>query len=99
MKEGRGHETRVLAHAGVSSVVGSDLVAFTEDKQPMWLVLCRAKDLPRPGSARLWDKLFLEDSRGAIKKCCTLHLSGSHREPTAHYRMAMWAAGGRPMGV
>lgn len=39
-----------------------------EDKYPMWLMLYRAKDLLKPGSARLWDELFLEDLRGAIKK-------------------------------
>lgn len=85
-------------------MVGSDLVAFIEDKHPMWLMLYRAKDLLRPGSARLWDKLFLEDLRSAMKKalhsprCCTTHLPEGHRKPTAHYRRAT-LAGGRPMGV
>lgn len=49
-------------------MVGSDLPAFIEDKHPMRLMFYRAEDLLRPGSACLWDKLFLEDLRGAIKK-------------------------------
>lgn len=85
-------------------MVGPDLATFTEDKHPIWLVLYRTKDLLRPGSACLWDKLFLEDLRDAIKKalhsprCCTIHLSESHRKSTAHYRRAT-LAGGRPRGV
>lgn len=68
VKGGYRAQDRVLAQAGVSSVVGSDLLAFIEDKHPMRLMFYRAEDLLRPGSACLWEKLFLEDLRGAIKK-------------------------------
>lgn len=84
-------------------MAGSDLVAFTEDKHPMWLMLYRAKDLLRPGSVCLWDELFLEDLGGTIRKpslrCCTIRLSESHNKPLlttggCHWKQAHGVGGG-----